>query len=115
MIFSITVIAVQGAWILSLFPGLNIDSVNEDGLTSLHLSTQMEDIESMKLFLKRDANIHAIDPEGYTALHFSVINGHFESVKLLLDNGADFETANKYRQTALHISAEKGQISKRSI
>lgn len=69
--------------------GAYINVANKYGMSPLHLSVLIDNIQITNLLLKNKANVNGVDEEGKTALHYAVINNNKEIVKLLLINHAD--------------------------
>lgn len=90
--------------------GANIDAVDKNGKTALHLSAINGKVEILKLLLEYGANIDACDNLYITALHYSVDNGHFKISNLLLSFGANIDAVDGYGLTAFHYSVDKGHF-----
>merc|ERR1711865_663058 len=81
---------VQAAQLL-LQMEVQMDTVDNDGHTALHLAAKYNAIEVK-------------DKWGYTALHHAAYNDAVEVAKLLLDNGAAADTKENYGRTALQLA-----------
>jgi hypothetical protein len=66
---------------------------NEFGRTPLHLISEREHLEVVKLLLEKWADINAADELGRTLLYLASERGHPEVVKLLLEKGANINKA----------------------
>ena len=80
---------------------LNLDAVNNKGLTPLHIASDSLNIERMRYIVEiRKQKIEVIDSEGRTPLHSACSwahQGHFETVQYLLSQGAKItEKLNAY-------------------
>lgn len=58
--------------------------------TALHVATQMNACDSIKMLIKLGANINILNKDNYTPLSMAVKNKSFDAVKELLNNGANF-------------------------
>lgn len=91
--------------------GANINAVDMDGFSSLHIAIDNQYLRLAKLLIEKgiDINIKTkLDKE--TALHKAVRNQYSEIVNLLLKNGAKVNIANSDGLTALDIAKEEGFI-----
>lgn len=61
--------------------GVNINTVNIDGLTALHQACIDANIDMVKFLVENGADINAQDNEGWTPLHASVSVGNLEVSK----------------------------------
>jgi len=104
--------------------GSNINAIDEDGNTALHLlvSTSINfdqtlgeynDLERqyrydrvnfIRLLLDNDANLDARNISDETPLHIACFGGCITSVKQLISNGANISSINKSGMTPLHIA-----------
>jgi tetratricopeptide (TPR) repeat protein len=90
-----------------------------DNSISLHLATQMGDIQLMQLLLAQSmgdpsANTHMInakDKKGNTPLMWAAKEGRTDAAKLLLDAGAPINAKNKAGRTALYLAIKKGHLA----
>ena len=98
---------------INLYPN-EIDSVTEEGRTSLILASAHSNIkssnETVEILLKHKANINAKDVYGCTALMYtSWHSNNFSTVKtvnILLKNNADVNMQSNLGLTALMISSD---------
>lgn len=68
-------------------------------------------LEGLRLLLKKGANINAKDEKDNTLLHLAAKNNAVQVAKFLIDNGADIEARdNKYYSTPLCFAAEQGNL-----
>eukprot|EP00958_Prasinococcus_capsulatus_P013986 scaffold1456_cov392-Prasinococcus_capsulatus_cf.AAC.5 len=66
-----------------------VDGVDEDGCTPLHLAVDSDAQECAKLLLQAGANINAQDNAGMTPLHYAGTCGHEDLFRFLISSGAD--------------------------
>jgi len=69
--------------------GAELEWVDEQKCTPLHLACKRGHIESVALLLNSGANIYAQDMRQWTALHYAAYNGHKKVCNLLLKWEAD--------------------------
>ena len=100
---------------LLLNRGMNIDEVNDNGVTPLWVAglyrpaisatyVYYRDSEMIELLLDRGANLEFKSPNGNTLLHDVARRGDSEVAELLLDRGANIEAVNDDGQTPLDIA-----------
>ena len=99
---------LQGTVKLLLQRGVDIDSANSCGQTTLHWVAGGNHDTLTRLLLDRGANVNASDNDGKTALHEAAGAGNHAVARLLLDHGADIEARDKNGATALHYGASGG-------
>lgn len=87
--------------------GFDINSVNQDGQTALHLAAEKGFLEIVQSLIDMGANIDCKDFYKYTPLHFAA-NEHKEITRLLIERGANPNIINNERQSALTIAMNKG-------
>jgi ankyrin repeat protein len=91
---------------------LELDAVDEEGKTALHIATQEGDLEMVRLLKGVNPNIQ--DALGYTALHYAVEAGNDAMVdELLSREGVDPNVQTNCQQmTALHLAFRAESIDK---
>jgi len=96
--------------------GANINAINKDGDTPLHIAVKEGNKKIAKFLLNQDANINinAINKDGDTLLHIAVKEGNKKIAKFLLNQGADINAANKDGDRPLHI-ASKDKVSLKTL
>ncbi|MBS0236277.1 MAG: ankyrin repeat domain-containing protein [Proteobacteria bacterium] len=90
--------------------GIDVNAVNNRGLTSLHMAAFIKTMDAVRLLLQSGANPAIVDHDGNTVLHFASFNGYAESIKAFIEAGIDINTANKAGAMPLHIAAMSGNI-----
>lgn len=88
--------------------GANIDFVDSDNQTLLHLAAKNGHVDIMQLLINRGVDIEAVAKKGLTPLILAVQTNQQEAVKLLLNKGANFYAATESGNTSLHWSALNG-------
>ena len=94
-------------WALSRIKDIwgDVDVVNPDGLTALHLAVSLGHSATAGILLEMGADPNCVSPSGATALHMAVnkdftTEPNLEMVKLLVANGADATLKYKGRTVA---------------
>eukprot|EP01124_Arcella_intermedia_P032087 TRINITY_DN7415_c0_g1_i1.p1 TRINITY_DN7415_c0_g1~~TRINITY_DN7415_c0_g1_i1.p1 ORF type:complete len:1494 (+),score=364.09 TRINITY_DN7415_c0_g1_i1:414-4484(+) len=98
----------------------NINSLNKDKVSPLHLACQTGNTEIVGLLISKNGNIRAQDNNLFTPLHYAVQYGSSSIVELLISSKADIQS-NQYTLslpfsgkhkgcTALHIATHFGHI-----
>jgi hypothetical protein len=83
--------------------GCDVDAVDSDGITPLHLAAQEGNGPLVEFLLQCAANVKIADSRGETALHLAAVGntrGHLMSVKLLAEYGASLLAMNDSELTA---------------
>lgn len=86
--------------------GVDVNCVNEEGVTALHLIAERgeeEWISTVELLLQNGAQIGLGDGMGKTALHKATVAGCAELVEALLQNGAAVDAVDDLGHSALHM------------
>ncbi|XP_068979164.1 ankyrin repeat domain-containing protein 39-like isoform X1 [Bombus flavifrons] len=69
-------------------------------------AAQYNDLDRVKVLLKKGVSPDAEDSAGYTALHYAARNGHYKICNILLENGAAVNAQTRCgHATALHRAA----------
>lgn len=85
--------------------GANVDAVNEQGLTALHLAARHGRHSIAGDILGAGADVHRQDNNGRTALHVAAIEGKDDIIVQLLATGAKVDDVDNAGNTALHMAA----------
>lgn len=95
-------------WLL-IRGGANINAVNSDDATPLHIAAGRDQGRvSMQLLLANGARMNLIDKEQDTPLHNASYRGLYQNVRLLLRRGAEPSPSNENDVTPLHLAAAVG-------
>ncbi|KAK2647558.1 hypothetical protein Ddye_015047 [Dipteronia dyeriana] len=86
--------------------GVDIDSVDKDGLTALHNAVIGKKEAVISHLLRKGANPHVKDRDGATLLHYAVQVGALQTVKLLIRYKVDVNVADNEGWTPLHIAIQ---------
>ena len=94
----------------------NVDPVNANGETPLHLAAKYGKLNNAKCLLSLGANVAAVDKNGNTPLHSAMSVGNQCSDQLLtpyiiehlINAGADINALNNHGFKPLHSAAEFG-------
>lgn len=100
--------------------GSNVDSLNSDGKTALHLVCnrarrlifEHEELAWVEYLLSLGADVHAKDSDGLTALHYTTLHGknNYKIMKTLIDAGANVNNKTSTGWTALHWAAYQNNL-----
>jgi ankyrin repeat protein len=89
--------------------GANINTVQADGLTALHIAAINNHVDVAKLLLNAGAKVDATDKIGNTPLHAAALNGKLAVAVVLIQSGANVNAVSgKHHATPLHLAAIKG-------
>ncbi|GMY13419.1 ankyrin repeat domain-containing protein EMB506, chloroplastic [Fagus crenata] len=86
--------------------GLDIDTVDQDGLTALHKAIIGKKEAVISHLLRKGANPHVKDRDGASPLHYAVQVGAMQTVKLLIKYKVDVNVADNEGWTPLHIAIQ---------
>ena len=91
--------------------GVDIESMDEQGMTPLLVASAHGHVEVAKALLEAGAKVDNMKKYRYTALHAAVVEGQAETVELLVASGADMDIPDGYRKnTPMHWAAHHGHI-----
>ncbi|KAL6507328.1 hypothetical protein OROGR_023523 [Orobanche gracilis] len=86
--------------------GYNIDLVDKDGLTALHLAVIGKRDAVISHLLRKGSNPEAKDQDGATPLHYAAQVGALQIVKLLIKYKVDVNVADNEGWTPLHVAMQ---------
>ncbi len=98
----------------TLFPAqmgkakIEVNSVDVDGDTPLHVLTRRGNTYGIKLLLEAGAYVNALGDMSETPLHIAMRQGDAEVIALLLGCGADPDIMSEFDQTPRSIAQEHG-------
>ncbi len=78
----------------------------KDGKTPLHLASENEHRDCIKLLLESETDQNAKDDNGWTLLHLASFQGNPDCVKLLLESHAEKIAKDESGMTALDLARE---------
>ena len=84
---------------------LDLDQANQDGITLLHVLSELNDIASLKCLIDKVSVIDPVDSFGRTPLHRACERSSFKVAKLLLKFGANVNAITKTGDSPLTILA----------
>jgi len=84
--------------------GVDINDVDFDWETALHIAAKDGDIPKAKLLIDSGADINATNIHGYTPLMASVESGSYKMTKFLLEQKADPNISETLRRPALYFA-----------
>ncbi len=76
---------------LAVDNGADLDKLDIDDDTPLHFALRLDNIEAVKLFIKRGANVNAnsYSKMGISPFEIAIIKKDLELIELCLEHGAD--------------------------
>jgi ankyrin repeat protein len=86
----------------------DVNAVDNDANTALHLAAENGYLEIVELLLNNDARVNAKNIEINSPLHLAAKNGRLNIVKLLVSRGSTIDAANSNEITPIHIAAQHG-------
>ncbi|KAL2505118.1 Ankyrin repeat domain-containing protein [Abeliophyllum distichum] len=86
--------------------GYDIDLVDKDGFTALHLAIIGKKEAVISHLLRKGANPQARDLDGAAPLHYAVQVGALQTVKLLIKYKVDVNVADNEGWTPLHVAMQ---------
>lgn len=92
--------------------GCNVNAVNFDEKTALHIMVEKNSIECAVALLAHEAEVDGVDKDGNTPLHIAIEKKFLPMVQCLIVFGADFDRPNAQGKTPRHMV---GKSSQRSI
>jgi hypothetical protein len=96
---------------IALNNGININKVDVNGQTGLHIICKHgKYLEILLILLDAGAKLNIVDCNGYTPLMLATINGHVDVVRILLMYGANIyvETNARFKKkTAVDLAYDK--------
>eukprot|EP00794_Sanderia_malayensis_P011039 gene11039-12204_t len=90
--------------------GANINSLNAQQLTILHVACSEGHLDCTKLLLSKNASVNAVDFDNRTPLYYASHNGHLDCVKEVLAHGANASIARHGGWYPLHEAARFGYL-----
>ena len=86
---------------------LNINKLDPDGLTPLHICAIGNYQELLQVLLSFGANINQKDKHGYTSLHFACAFGYENIIKTLIRKNADLNLKSRYGESIYEVVKDK--------
>lgn len=80
----------------------DINLLNRDGDSALHISVDNYNIEIINCLLENGADIDIRNSNGDTPLCLAIYNNDYETIKLLLENGADINVYDSEGRTVMN-------------
>ena len=92
---------------------INLDNVNEDGVSILHLLAEINGSKFIRCIMKKIKDVDPIDSSGQTPLHRACAFSKYKSAKVLLEHGADVNIKTETGDTPLMILAGEKKTKKK--
>jgi len=93
---------------LSKYLSIEVDQVNWEGKTPLHLSVRRGDPELFNFFVSEGVSPNQVDNKGNTALIYAA-SGSKENLEKIVEISNDFNYQNKVGKSAITVAIEKGK------
>ena len=87
---------------------LGLEDKNEDGISLLHILTEMNNRKALKCIIGKLKDIDVANQFGETPLHVACAKGFYRIAKMLIQNGADVNAVTKDGNTPLILAIGKG-------
>ena len=87
----------------------DINAIDSDGNTLLHLCAALNDYSSIEYFLFKGADSEIKNKNGDTPLHIAIENDSYGAAKVLAAVGSNLFAHNGMGETALDMALEKDQ------
>ena len=84
----------------------NVNSVDSDGDTALHICTLHGDAEWARILINAKADVNGRNDKGRTPLSNAAYEANVEMVRMLLANGAKPDISEETQWTPLHFAAQ---------
>lgn len=91
--------------------GVNVNCVNMEGKTALHLATELENEEFVNILIAAGANINKLTKQEESALDIALSRHNLKIVKILLEGGADINNSNEVGTTSLHLASFSNDVN----
>lgn len=91
--------------------GCNVNAVNFDEKTALHIMVEKNNIECAVSLLAHEADVDFVDKDGNTPLHYAIEKKTLPMIQCLIVFGADFDRSNGQDKTPRHIVGKSSQRS----
>jgi ankyrin repeat protein len=87
--------------------GANVNAVQREGSTALHVAAECGYVESLQMLLGAGAGVHMRDSTGRTALHCAAREGHVAAVEALLSYGANPGASDRKGRSIRMVAARQ--------
>ena len=94
---------VPGQYLESM--GVDLDAVNSDGLTILHVLADIRTSTYVKMIIDKIKNIDPYDLFGQTPLHRACVKSNLKTVKILIQHGANVNAVTNNGDTPIMLVA----------
>jgi hypothetical protein len=99
---------LEGLVALLVTKGVDVNTVNSDNSTALHMAAKGGHKAVIELLIIRGADVNSVDSEGQTALHTATIARHEAVIELLIIRGADVNSVDSKGYTPLDWAGRYG-------
>nr|WCB86833.1 CPPV022 ankyrin repeat protein [Cooks petrelpox virus] len=93
-----------------LLYGADVNHIN-DNYAPIHLATDIENEEMVKILIRNGANIDLKDTyNGSSPLHHAVKRINKDIIKMLLDHGANINSVNRYNRSSIYYAIYNNSV-----
>jgi len=86
----------------------NLQTLDNEGFTYLHLAARYQRIEVARCLLNSHVSPNSLNHLGETALHIAARQGNLKMISLLLEHGARYDLPNRHGQIPEQIAWQYG-------
>ena len=90
--------------------GCDLDGVDSNGRTALHMACSLGRLEIVKLLVKGGANVDAASTAGQTPLHEACVNGRYAVLQEMISEVVDLDMVDNNGLSAAHYCAMNGEV-----
>ena len=94
---------VSGQYLDSM--GVDLDAVNSDGLTLLHVLADLKKSTYVKFVIGKIKNVDPYDSSGKTPLHIACANSNLKTAQILIQHGANVNALTKNGDSPIMLLA----------
>ncbi|WP_341813059.1 ankyrin repeat domain-containing protein [Wolbachia endosymbiont (group B) of Germaria angustata] len=87
-----------------------INSINEEGFTSLNYATIHGHLGTVQHLVRKGGDVNLKNTKGMNPLHFAALYGHLDIAKYLVAQGAIIKSLNKDSMCPLHFAVIHGRL-----
>jgi len=100
---------IKSLEILLAVEGIDLDAIDKNGQTPLHLACKAGNEECGKLLVEKGAKVNIKDKNGNTPLHLTAAKGIEGLSTMLIRKDAEVVVFNNNQKTPMHVATESGK------